>query len=37
MALVMAVGAGPKELDLGRKQELVNLVVGWGLGMVWGL
>lgn len=35
MALVVAMGAGSKELDLGRKQELADLVVGWRLGMVW--
>lgn len=34
MAMVMAMGTGPKELDLGRQQELADLVVGWGLGMV---
>ena len=35
MALAVAMGARPKELDLGRKQELVDLVYGWRLGMVW--
>ena len=35
MALAMAMGARPKELDLGRKQELGDLVHGWRLGMVW--
>ncbi|RHZ43618.1 uncharacterized protein CDV56_102298 [Aspergillus thermomutatus] len=33
MALVMAVGARTKELDLGRQQELGDLVPMWRLGL----
>lgn len=35
MALALAVGAGPQELDLGGQQELADLVLGWGVGMDW--
>ncbi|THC95762.1 hypothetical protein EYZ11_004759 [Aspergillus tanneri] len=35
MALAMAMGKGPKELDLGRQQKLAGLVFDWGLGVDW--
>jgi hypothetical protein len=33
MALVMALGARTKELDLGRQQELADLAPMWRLGL----
>lgn len=35
MAMAVAVGAGPKDLDLGGSQELAHLVPNRGLGLVW--
>lgn len=35
MALALAVGAGPQELDLGGQQELADLVLGRRVGMEW--
>jgi hypothetical protein len=33
MALVVAMGARTKELDLGRQQELADLAPMWRLGL----
>lgn len=33
MALVMALGARTKELDLGRQQELADMAPMWRLGL----
>jgi hypothetical protein len=35
MALVMAMGSRPAELDLGRQQKLAGLVLVWRLGLDW--